>query len=110
MVQPVKGKRGFASMDSEKRREIARLGGKSVPAEKRSFSTNSDLAAQAGRKGGLAVDPTKRAFFKDHALAVEAGARGGHATQSSRFKARNHVIRPARSGAASMLVWADTRE
>ena len=46
-------KRGFASMSVEKRREIASKGGKSVPAEKRSFSQNRHLATEAGRKGGL---------------------------------------------------------
>jgi general stress protein YciG len=45
-------KRGFASMSVEKRREIASKGGKSVPAEKRSFSQNRNLATEAGRKGG----------------------------------------------------------
>jgi len=46
-------KRGFASISVEKRREIASKGGKSVPAEKRSFSQNRNLASEAGRKGGL---------------------------------------------------------
>ena len=46
-------KRGFASISVEKRREIASKGGKSVPAEKRSFSQNRNLATEAGRKGGL---------------------------------------------------------
>lgn len=45
-------KRGFASMDPEKQREIARKGGRSVPGEKRSFSQNHKLASEAGRKGG----------------------------------------------------------
>jgi general stress protein YciG len=49
-----KSKRGFASMDPEKRREIAIRGGKSVPSDRRSFSQNRELAAQAGRKGGHA--------------------------------------------------------
>jgi len=44
--------RGFASMDPEKQREIARKGGQSVPNEKRSFSQNHQLASEAGRKGG----------------------------------------------------------
>ena len=44
--------RGFASMDREKQREIARKGGRSVPNEKRSFSQNHQLASEAGRKGG----------------------------------------------------------
>lgn len=47
-------KRGFAAMDPEKRREIARKGGASVPGEKRSFTRDRDLAANAGRKGGTA--------------------------------------------------------
>ena len=41
-------------MDVERRREIARKGGASVPDEKRSFSQDRDLAASAGRKGGEA--------------------------------------------------------
>jgi general stress protein YciG len=45
-------KRGFASMDDEKQREIAKKGGQSVPDEKRSFSQDPDLASEAGRKGG----------------------------------------------------------
>jgi general stress protein YciG len=46
--------RGFAVMDPEKVREIARKGGASVPDEKRSFSQNRELAAAAGKKGGEA--------------------------------------------------------
>ena len=46
-------RRGFASMSADKKREIASKGGKSVPAEKRSFSQNRDLASEAGRKGGI---------------------------------------------------------
>jgi uncharacterized protein len=80
METEVKSKRGFASMDPEKQRAIARKGGQSVPAEKRSFSQNSDLAAKAGRKGGQSVDPAKRSFSKDPALASKAGAKGGHAS------------------------------
>jgi general stress protein YciG len=78
--QPKKGKRGFASMDPEKRRQIASLGGKSVPAEKRSFSQSAALATTAGRKGGQSVDPSKRSFSRDHGLASAAGAKGGHAS------------------------------
>jgi len=44
--------RGFASMDEEKQREIARKGGANVPHEKRSFAQDRALAAEAGRKGG----------------------------------------------------------
>jgi uncharacterized protein len=41
-------------MTPERRREIARKGGGSVPAEKRSFARNRDLAISAGSKGGMA--------------------------------------------------------
>lgn len=47
-----RARRGFAAMTPERRREIARKGGASVPSEKRSFAKDRDLAAQAGRKGG----------------------------------------------------------
>ena len=49
-----RARRGFAAMNPERRREIARKGGASVPDEKRSFSQDRDLAAAAGRKGGEA--------------------------------------------------------
>ena len=41
--------RGFASMNPERQREIASMGGKAVPNEKRSFAQNRELAANAGR-------------------------------------------------------------
>lgn len=72
--------RGFASMDPEKQRAIARKGGESVPHDKRSFSQNPRLAAEAGRKGGQSVNPNKRSFSRNHALASEAGRKGGHAS------------------------------
>jgi general stress protein YciG len=48
------GKQGFASMNREKQRQIASMGGSSVPADKRPFAQNHQLAADAGRKGGMA--------------------------------------------------------
>ena len=51
--------RGFASMNTERQRQIASMGGKAVPDEKRSFSQNRRLAAEAGRKGGQASGGTR---------------------------------------------------
>ncbi len=76
--------RGFASMDPEKQRAIARKGGESVPNDKRSFSQNHALAAEAGRKGGLSVSPQKRSFAQNHELASVAGRKGGHASHVAR--------------------------
>ena len=52
-------KRGFASMDENRQRQIASKGGRSVPAEKRSFSQDRELASAAGRKGGQASGGTR---------------------------------------------------
>jgi len=56
-----KSRRGFASMDRERQREIASKGGRSVPEEKRSFSRDRSLAAAAGRKGGQSSQPLRNA-------------------------------------------------
>lgn len=69
--------RGFASMDPEKQRKIASMGGKAVPDEKRSFSQNRKLAAEAGRKGGQSVPGSKRSFSTNPGLASAAGRKGG---------------------------------
>lgn len=47
-----KSRRGFAAMDPERRREIARKGGAAVPAALRSFAKDRDLASRAGTAGG----------------------------------------------------------
>jgi uncharacterized protein len=66
--------RGFAAMDPERQREIARKGGRSVPDEKRSFSQNRELAAAAGRKGGQESGGN---FANDRERAAAAGRKGG---------------------------------
>jgi general stress protein YciG len=79
-----KQKRGFSGMSAEKQREIAAKGGAAVPAGKRSFKKNPDLAAAAGRKGGMSVQPEKRTFSTNPALAREAGRKGAYASAKSR--------------------------
>jgi uncharacterized protein len=76
-------------MDPERQRAIARKDGQSVPAERRSFSQNADLAAKAGRKGGHSVDPAKRSFSRDPTLASEVGRKGGYASQGGSKKAED---------------------
>lgn len=58
--------RGFAAMNPDRQREIARLGGSSVPDHRRSFSTDRDLAVTAGRKGGQ----------NRHSFGRQSGVRG----------------------------------
>ncbi len=76
--------RGFASMDPERQREIARKGGSSVPNEKRSFSQDRALAAKAGRKGGQSVDAKARSFSQNRELAAQAGRKGGQSSHAAR--------------------------
>jgi general stress protein YciG len=79
MAEAVKARRGFAAMDPQRQREIASMGGRAVPNERRSFSRNRELAVQAGRKGGLSIEPQKRSFSQDPELAAAAGRKGGAA-------------------------------
>lgn len=72
-----KPKHGFAAMSIEERRKIASMGGKAVPAEKRTFSTNPALARAAGAKGGERGAGTNRSFSRDPTLASATGRKGG---------------------------------
>ncbi len=47
-------RRGFASMDANKQRQIASKGGRAAHAKGTAHEFNSQEAAEAGRKGGLA--------------------------------------------------------
>lgn len=49
-----KSRRGFASMDEEKKREIASKGGKAAHASGNAHEFTSEEAREAGRKGGQA--------------------------------------------------------
>jgi len=69
--------RGFASMNQDRQRQIASMGGRAVPDSKRSFSQNRELAAKAGRKGGQSVPGEKRSFSQNRELAAQAGRKGG---------------------------------
>ncbi len=64
-------KRGFASMDPSKQREIASKGGKAAHAKGTAHEFSSDEARVAGRKGGEAVS-------RDRAHMSAIGREGGH--------------------------------
>jgi uncharacterized protein len=70
-------KRGFASMDSSKQKEIASKGGRAAHAKGTAHEFTSDEARVAGRKGGEAVS-------RDRAHMSAIGREGGH----SRGRAR----------------------
>ena len=74
-------KRGFASMDRAKQREIASKGGRAAHAKGTAHEFTSDEARVAGRKGGEAVS-------RDRAHMSAIGREGGH----SRGRARQTPV------------------
>lgn len=72
-----KSRRGFASMDPERRREIARRGGKIAHEKGTAHKFTPAEAREAGRKGGVAVS-------KDREHMAEIGREGGY-TRSARL-------------------------
>jgi uncharacterized protein len=62
--------RGFASMDAQKQREIASMGGRAAHESGHAHEFNSAEAREAGRKGGEAVS-------KDKEHMAEIGREGG---------------------------------
>ena len=52
-------RRGFASMDKEKQREIASKGGKAAHAKGTAHEFTPDEAREAGRKGGMVVSQNR---------------------------------------------------
>jgi uncharacterized protein len=72
-------KRGFAALDPEKQREIARLGGRAAHAQGKAHEFTSEEAQAAGRKGGEIVSSDK-----DHMR--EIGRMGGRAKRRKRVQ------------------------
>lgn len=52
-------KRGFASMDAAKQREIASKGGRAAHAKGTAHEFTADEAREAGRKGGMVVSQNR---------------------------------------------------
>jgi general stress protein YciG len=87
-------KRGFASMDTAKQREIASKGGKAAHAKGTAHEFTSDEARVAGRKGGEAVS-------RDRAHMSAIGREGGHS--------RGARARASQSGTSSSTSTSSTR-
>lgn len=54
MTEQVKQRKGFATLDKDRRRAIASLGGKAAHKKGTAHQWTSQEARDAGRKGGLA--------------------------------------------------------
>jgi|SRR5687768_2075388 general stress protein YciG len=82
-----KQRRGFASMDEEKKRRIASQGGRAAHEKGTAHEFSPDEAREAGRKGGQAVS-------KDREHMARIGRKGGEAVS----KDREHMARIGRKG------------
>ncbi|HLL90340.1 MAG TPA: KGG domain-containing protein [Tepidisphaeraceae bacterium] len=76
-----KQNRGFASMDRERQREIARKGGRAAHEKGTAHQFTSDEARAAGRKGGERVSVDRRHMAEIGRLGGKssAGRRGSNA-------------------------------
>ena len=81
-----KSRRGFASMDPARQREIASKGGRAAHAKGTAHEWSSDEAREAGRKGGVTVS-------RDRAHMAAIGREGG--------ESRSAAARAARAGRGS---------
>jgi len=70
-------RRGFALMDPERQKEIARKGGRAAHEKGTAHQFTSDEAREAGRKGGMVVSQ-----HREHM--VEIGRNGGRARRRRR--------------------------
>ncbi len=85
-------KRGFASMDRSKQREIASKGGRAAHAKGTAHEFTSEEARVAGRKGGEAVS-------RERAHMSAIGREGGH----SRGRSRQTHASPPMVGVGSAI-------
>jgi general stress protein YciG len=81
-----KSRRGFASMDAERQREIASKGGKAAHTQKRAHEFTVDEARVAGKKGGDTIS-------RDRAHMASIGRAGGQA------RGRNRALAATRAAA-----------
>ncbi len=85
-----KERRGFASMNPEKQREIASKGGKAAHEKGTAHEFTPDEARNAGRKGGETVS-------RDRQHMSDIGRKGG----VSISRDRDHMARIGRKGGES---------
>lgn len=70
--------KGFASMDEEKKREIASKGGKAAHDRGTAHEFTSEEAREAGKKGGRAAHPHGRGLQNaDQQTREEVARKGG---------------------------------
>jgi len=94
--------RGFASMDSEKQRRIASLGGRAAHQQGTAHEFSSEEAREAGRKGGEAVSANRAHMAAIGRKGGEASHRGSAAnrTEQTQVQPTSYQPRVAREDGA----------
>ena len=109
IIMTERPRRGFASMDQERQRQIASKGGKAAHIKGRAHEFTPEQAREAGRKGGMAVSQDRRHMAKigrkggeavsgDRAHMAEIGRKGGAAVSED----RQHMAEIGREGGQSV--------
>jgi uncharacterized protein len=101
-MEKPKSRRGFASMDPEKQREIARKGGQAAHSKGTAHEFTSEEAREAGRKGGEAVSVNR-------AHMAEIGRKGGEARSLKSAKRREEQKRALAEQHANRDTGSDER-
>ena len=97
-----KSRRGFASMDRTRQREIASKGGKAAHEKGTAHEFTPEEARVAGRKGGEAVSASREhmahigrkggeAVSSNRQHMAEIGREGGHSSRGRRVKAERRA-------------------
>jgi uncharacterized protein len=104
-----KSKRGFASMDPSRQRDIASKGGKAAHAKGTAHEWTADEARRAGRKGGEVVSRDRahmeaigRAGGEARGRARQMAAQQAAANGAARFQDRETSVSVSREGMPSV--------
>lgn len=100
-----KSKRGFASMDPSRQRDIASKGGRAAHAKGTAHEWTADEARNAGRKGGEVVSRDRahmeaigRAGGEARGRARQLQAQANNGAQAPRFQDRETAMSVSREG------------
>ena len=97
-------RRGFALMDPDRQREIARKGGKAAHEKGTAHQFTSEEARQAGRKGGQVVSQ-----HREHM--VEIGRSGGRARRRRRSdRTEDSAMQPGSERSSMRMNQPEERE
>ena len=99
-----KSRRGFASMDPSRQREIASKGGRAAHAKGTAHEWSSDEARVAGRKGGEVVSRDRAHMAAIGREGGEARGANARAARQTRFGENGGILsESSRSGSAPMM-------